>query len=86
MKKSNTFSMLAHASPRKVRPALSGAQKVIVTSEHDTVIVGVDAEDRPWLLLDISKGLLSLNLTLRHSEASVGADRSISIWSFRDVK
>jgi uncharacterized protein with PhoU and TrkA domain len=44
------------------------------------VIVGVDARDRPGLLLDISKGLLRLNLTLRHSEASVVGDRSISIW------
>ena len=57
-----------------------GAHKVVVTSEHGFVIVGVDARDRPGLLLDISKGLLQLNLTLRHSEASVIGTRSISIW------
>lgn len=57
-----------------------GGHKVVVTSEHGFVIVGVDARDRPGLLLDISKGLLRLNLTLRHSEASVVGDRSISIW------
>jgi uncharacterized protein with PhoU and TrkA domain len=51
-----------------------------VVAEHGFVIVGVDAKDRPGLLLDISKGLLRLNLTLRHSEASVVGDRSISIW------
>ncbi len=57
-----------------------GAHKVVVTSEHDFVIVGINARDRPGLLLDISKGLLQLNLTLRHSEASVIGSRSISIW------
>ena len=56
------------------------AHKVIVTSEQDFVIVGVDARDRPGLLLDISKGLLQLHLTLRHSEASVVGNRSLSIW------
>lgn len=57
-----------------------GSHKVVVTSEHDFVIVGVDARDRPGLLLDLSKGLLQLNLTLRHSEASVIGTRSLSIW------
>jgi len=57
-----------------------GAHKVVVTSEHGFVVVGVDAQDRPGLLLDISKGLLRLNLTLRHSEASVVGTRSLSIW------
>lgn len=69
------------ASPKKKnQPTKSGAHKVVVTSDYNNVIVGVDAIDRPGLLLDISKGLLRLNLTLRHSEASVVADRSISIW------
>jgi uncharacterized protein with PhoU and TrkA domain len=68
------------ASPRKERQVASGAHKVVVTSEHGNVVVGVDASDRPGLLLDISKGLLRLNLTLRHSEAAVVAKRSISIW------
>ena len=71
-------------TPKKTRnnkiTGSSGAPKVVVVSEHGFVIVGVDAKDRPGLLLDISKGLLRLNLTLRHSEASVVGDRSISIW------
>lgn len=66
-------------SPRK-KMAATGGHKVVVHSENGFVIVGVDARDRPGLLLDISKGLLRLNLTLRHSEASVISDRSISIW------
>jgi hypothetical protein len=68
------------ATPRKGRMVVSGAHKVVVTSERGNVIVGVDSEDRPVLLLHISKGLLRLKLTLRHSEASVVAERSISIW------
>jgi uncharacterized protein with PhoU and TrkA domain len=70
------------ATPRKKegKPKVSGPHKVVVSSELGNVIVGIDAKDRPGLLLDISKGLLRLNLTLRHSEASVVADRSISIW------
>jgi uncharacterized protein with PhoU and TrkA domain len=68
------------ASPRKQKLTVPGAYKVVVTSEHGTVIVGVDTRDRPGLLLDISKGLLRLNMTLRHSEAAVVAGRSISIW------
>jgi hypothetical protein len=51
-----------------------------VTSEYEFVVVGVNADDRPGLLLDISKGLLRLNLSLRHTEASVVGQRSISIW------
>jgi len=65
---------------RGLHQSKDGAHKVVVTSEHDFVIVGVDARDRPGLLLDISKGLLQLNLTLRHSEASVIGSRSVSIW------
>mmetsp|Transcript_29018 Transcript_29018/g.42804 ORF Transcript_29018/g.42804 Transcript_29018/m.42804 type:complete len:1236 (+) Transcript_29018:347-4054(+) len=57
-----------------------GAHKVVVTSEHELVVVGVNARDRPGLLLDISKGLLRLNLSLRHTEAAVVQQRSISIW------
>jgi hypothetical protein len=69
-----------HQRPRGRQRSQQGGHKVVVTSEHGFVIVGVDARDRPGLLLDISKGLLRLNLTLRHSEASVVGDRSISIW------
>ena len=44
------------------------------------VLVGINARDRPGLLLDISKGLLRLELQLRHTEAAVVDERSISIW------
>lgn len=57
-----------------------GPHKVVVTSENELVVIGVDANDRPGLLLDISKGLLRLNLSFRHTEASVVHQRSISIW------
>eukprot|EP00980_Cylindrotheca_fusiformis_P030570 scaffold25049_cov127-Cylindrotheca_fusiformis.AAC.2 len=52
------------------RSDLAGPHKVVVTSENDLVVIGVDANDRPGLLLDISKGLLRLNLSFRHTEAS----------------
>jgi di/tricarboxylate transporter len=65
---------------RSRQRAYGAAHKVVVMSEQGFVVVGVDARDRPGLLLDISKGILKLNLTLRHSEASVVGSRSISIW------
>lgn len=49
-------------------------------TEHDLVVIGIDTRDRPGLLLDISKGLSSLHLNLRHTEASVVGLRSISVW------
>lgn len=59
---------------------LVGPHKVVVTSEHEFVVIGVNVKDRPGLLLDVSKGLSRLNLNLRHTEASVVGQRSISIW------
>ena len=56
---------------------------VVASDSHDkhgTILVGVDAPDRAGLLLDISKGFLRLNLQLRHTEAKVLGDRSLSIW------
>jgi len=53
---------------------------IVVAIEKDLVVAGVNAQDRPGLLLDISKGLLRLNLQLRHTEAAVVDDRSVSIW------
>lgn len=61
-------------------------QIVVTTDYHDAtnpnrlVLVGINARDRPGLLLDISKGLLRLELQLRHTEAAVIDDRSVSIW------
>jgi hypothetical protein len=67
---------------RKSQPQndLAGAQKVVVTSEHEFVVVGINAPDRLGLLLDVSKALSRLALNLRHTEASVVKQRSISIW------
>ena len=63
---------------------LSGPSKVVVAIDtqdlEDVVIVGINAVDRPGLLLDISRGLHSLGLQLHHTEASVILCRSISIW------
>jgi uncharacterized protein with PhoU and TrkA domain len=72
-------SSILGRGPKRVinRP---GAYKVAVAIDEGAVIVGVDARDRHGLLLDISKGLVRLNLTLHHSEASTINDRSISIW------
>jgi len=44
------------------------------------VLVGISTQDRPGLLLDISKSLLGLGLQLRHTEAAVLDVRSVSIW------
>ena len=64
------------SEPRRVHdPA-----KIVVTIDGDLVVVGIDSRDRPGLLLDISKGLLRLKLELRHTEAAVVDERSVSIW------
>ncbi|KAL7576540.1 hypothetical protein ACA910_018036 [Epithemia clementina (nom. ined.)] len=54
--------------------------KIVVTIEKDLVVVGINARDRAGLLLDISKGLLRLDLQLHHTEAAVFIERSVSIW------
>lgn len=56
------------------------APKVVVTIEKDLVVVGINARDRTGLLLDISKSLLRFHVQLRHTEAAVVGDRSVSIW------
>jgi hypothetical protein len=62
------------------QPVFSDPPKVVVTVDKDLVVVGVDSRDRPGLLLDLSKGILSLNLQLHHTEAAVVDNRSLSIW------
>ena len=59
--------------------------KIVVTIEKDLVVVGINAHDRPGLLLDISKGLLRLELELHHTEAAVVAERSISVWRCQPI-
>mmetsp|Transcript_26730 Transcript_26730/g.53353 ORF Transcript_26730/g.53353 Transcript_26730/m.53353 type:complete len:1289 (+) Transcript_26730:191-4057(+) len=64
--------------------ALHGPSKIVVVLDssdlEDMVLVGINANDRPGLLLDISRGLHSLGLQLHHTEAAVIQDRSFSIW------
>ncbi|KAL7540472.1 hypothetical protein ACHAXR_010131, partial [Thalassiosira sp. AJA248-18] len=63
---------------------LEGQAKVVVVIDtqdlEDVVIVGINANDRPGLLLSVSRGLHSLGLQLHHTEASVIRNRSISVW------
>lgn len=54
--------------------------KIVVTIDGDLVVAGINAPDRAGLLLDISKGLLRLDLQLHHTEAAVRDDRSLSVW------
>lgn len=66
-----------------MRTANDPAQIVVTTDRNDNhrlVLVGINARDRAGLLLDISKGLLRLNLQLHHTEAAVVGERSLSIW------
>lgn len=71
-------------SPKR-RPRIDNLQpndpaKIVVTIDKDLVVVGINTRDRPGLLLDISKGLLRLDLQLHHTEAAVINERSVSIW------
>lgn len=49
-------------------------------SSNHLVLIGINASDRPGLLLEISKSLLQLNLQQHRSEAAVFEDRSLSVW------
>jgi len=63
---------------------ITGLPKVVVAvdsqSLEDVVIVGINAADKPGLLLSISRGLHSVGLQLHHTEAAVIRDRSVSVW------
>ena len=48
-------------------------------------VLGVSALDRPGLLHDISQGLNRLRVQLLHCEASVVANRSVSIWRLQSM-
>jgi di/tricarboxylate transporter len=75
-------SILDPKRDRLVSERLRGGDpaKIVVTIDKDLVVVGINVKDRSGLMLDISKGLLRLNLQLHHTEAAVVGDRSISIW------
>ena len=55
--------------------ALLDMKKIVVTpdnrSHSSTVLIGVNARDRPGLLLDISKCLLRLKFQVHRTEAAV---------------
>jgi di/tricarboxylate transporter len=55
-------------------------------NDDKLLLVGIDTLDRPGLLMDISKNLLQNGLQLRHSEARVIADRSLSVWRCQGIK
>jgi uncharacterized protein with PhoU and TrkA domain len=56
--------------------------RVVVSLDEtgQAVLVGVDCQDRPGLLMDISDALGQQGLNLRHSEAKVFGKRSLSVW------
>ena len=64
--------------------ALDGPAKIVVLLDsqdlNDIVTIGVNANDRPGLLQDISGRLHSLGLQLHHTEAAVVSTRSFSVW------
>ncbi|GAX22225.1 hypothetical protein FisN_19Lh293 [Fistulifera solaris] len=59
---------------------------IVVSMDEDVVVVGVNARDRPGLMLDISKALLKLGLELHHTEAAVKGTRSLSIWRTETIQ
>jgi UTP:GlnB (protein PII) uridylyltransferase len=56
--------------------------QIVITADtrSNLVLIGVNARDRPGLLLNISKCLLRLKLQQHRSEAAVLDERSVSVW------
>jgi K+/H+ antiporter YhaU regulatory subunit KhtT len=65
-------------------PVETGSRPAKIILAHDSsdraILVGVDCSDRSGLLMDISSALFEQGLKLRHSEAKVIEDRSLSLW------
>jgi di/tricarboxylate transporter len=63
--------------------------RVVVTKDVNhsdgAVIVGIDCLDRPGLLMEISSALFELGFKVRHSEAAVFDDRSLSVWRCKSL-
>lgn len=53
---------------------------VVIAMDNQVIVIGIVSRDRPGLLLDISQILLRLHLQLRHAEAAVLLDWSVSTW------
>ncbi|KAL7564495.1 hypothetical protein ACA910_017656 [Epithemia clementina (nom. ined.)] len=65
--------------------------RIVVTSDlyhtEGAVVVGVDCPDRPGLMSEISDALFEqAGLQIKHSEANVVADRSLSVWRCEDIQ
>ena len=70
--------------------ALLDMKKIVVTldnrSHSSTVLIGVNARDRPGLLLDISKCLLRLKFQVHRTEAAVHDEQSVSVWRCSNIE
>jgi K+/H+ antiporter YhaU regulatory subunit KhtT len=68
---------------RKGESSVTAPPKIVAVTDkddHQLVLVGVNACDRPGLLLDISKSLIRLGLNFHRTEALVLDGRSLSLW------
>jgi hypothetical protein len=70
--------------------SLLDAEQIVVTpdnrSKSSTVLIGVNARDRPDLLSDISKCLLQLKLQVHLTESVVHDGQSISVWRCSNIE
>ena len=66
-----------------VKGGENGVEKL--EKKRTRTVLGVSALDRPGLLHDISQGLNRLRVQLLHCEASVVANRSVSIWRLQSM-
>ncbi len=70
-------------STKKGESSATAPPKIVAVADkddHQLVIIGINARDRPGLLLDISKTLIRLGLNFHRTEALVLDGRSLSLW------
>jgi di/tricarboxylate transporter len=64
-----------------VEPGPRPIQLIVTLDETEKIVlVGVDCEDHAGLMKQISDAIVQQGLNVRHSEAKVIADRSLSVW------
>jgi di/tricarboxylate transporter/predicted amino acid-binding ACT domain protein len=74
------------------KSSINAPPKIVVhvdskyNSAQTLVVVAVDAQDRPGLLLDISKTLIRLGLNFHKTEAMAIEGRSLSLWRCEVMK
>lgn len=73
-------SDLIHGVPPLDGPIDQEEPTFIVAVDSQVLVIAIAARDRPGLLLDISQVLLRLHLQLRHAEAAVLHESSLSTW------